>query len=186
MSTTVPDVDDSAHPGFRSVQSATGLDRRGRNRRDHSALGRASGESRSGLGSGGGIASARARLRRSVVGFRQGSAVTSESRMFRGLMVPGTRKVSYAIVDPHVARQMFIEDGLVRKGFQRTFRSSITIGIFRTRSRRIGLSTSSTGSACERARTIAAFYESTIPSTVVDLDSFTVWFVPLESTRSRR
>lgn len=106
---------------------------------------------------------------------RRGSAVTSESRMFRGLMVPGTRKVSYAIVDPHVARQMFIEDGLVRKGFQRTFpfldhnrhlQDKVEANEARLRRRDLLVS------ELERC----AFYESRIPSTVVDLDSFTVWF----------
>ncbi len=105
----------------------------------------------------------------------RGSAVTSEKRMFRGLMVPGSRMVSYALVDQYVARQMFIEDGLVRNGFERTFsflehnrelQNQIEASEARLRRRDLLVS------ELERC----AFYESRIPTSVVDLNSFAAWF----------
>lgn len=106
---------------------------------------------------------------------RRGSAVTTETRMFRGLMVPGSQTVSYAIVDPVVARQMFIEEGLVRNGFQQEFsflshnrQLQQTIEASEERLRRRDLLVSE----IERC----AFYEARIPVEVVDLKSFTAWF----------
>ena len=77
----------------------------------------------------------------------------------------------------HVARQMFIERTKLvrRKDFQRTFpfldhnrhlQDKVEANEARLRRRDLLVS------ELERC----AFYESRIPSTVVDLDSFTVWF----------
>ncbi|MBG83067.1 MAG: ATP-dependent RNA helicase HrpA [Phycisphaerae bacterium] len=105
---------------------------------------------------------------------RRGSAVTTEKRVFRGLMVPGSRIVSYAVVDPYVSRQMFIEDGLVRNGIQRTFpfldhnrKLQDRIEASEARLRRRDLLVSE----IDRC----AFYEARIPMEVVDLLSFTAW-----------
>ena len=106
---------------------------------------------------------------------RRGSAVTTERRVFRGLMVPGTRMVSYAMVDPEISRQMFIEEGLVRNGFQQTF-------TFLAHNRRLQEEIEASEARLRRRDLLVseiercAFYESRIPMGVVDLDSFTAWF----------
>ena len=48
----------------------------------------------------------------------RGSAVTTQRRMLAGLLLPGTRRVSYVVVDPMVARRIFIDEGLVRRDLQ--------------------------------------------------------------------
>ena len=104
----------------------------------------------------------------------RGSAVTTQRRMLAGLLLPGTRRVSYVVVDPMVARRIFIDEGLVRRDLQ------LEAGFFKRngvlqeeierredRLRRRDLLVSEQ----ERSR----FYDSRLPDHVVDLQTLKSW-----------